>query len=248
MPGAAILKILNRKNAQFILSDYVLLIPLTGASALMIASQFSSLLLTMNQFALLYPILFLFCIYILRNNIVYGCKKLILNYKTECIIIFLIIAFLLYPVFYKQELATYQFVNDDGIFYLGSLNWLKDNSILDASTFNGPPMYGLAIHLFKITRFGLDTFGAFFAALFNKESHQMLSVLGAATGAMSVAAIAYFFKSAFKMPKLPQMIGLCVIGFNFGWVDLMIKQYFPQIMGLGCLVVFIFLFLGFFQS
>lgn len=248
IPGAAVLKVVNRKNSKFVLSSYALLIPLTGAASIMIIAQFSSLLLTMNQFALLYPILFLFSIYVLRNNIVSGCKKIIQNYKAELTILFLMTVFLLYPVFSRQELGTYQYVNNDGMFYLSTISWLKEHTLLEVSTFSGKPFYDTALYIFKSTRFGLDTLGAFFASLFNKESHEILSILGASAGVMSAGAIAYFLKYTFKMPKWPQMVGLCLIGFNFGWIDLMIKQYMPQIMGIGCLVSFIFLLLRVFQT
>lgn len=248
--GLAFFKLLENKEEQsnFSLNNKILIAPITGAGILMCLSQILSIIFTMNQVANIIPIVIIYCIFILRNNFSSGFKTIFTKHITELIIGYILLIYYLYPLLTRSELSSYVYFNNDGMYYMTNIDWLQNHTLLSEFSIETMPFYETSHYILESTRFGFDILGALFASFFSIEAFQIFTLMSGAFALMAVAAITYFLKTSFGMPYKAQMVGFIIVGSAFVWNELILKQYSPQILGIGFFICFVFSLLQLYQN
>jgi len=236
--GLAILKVISRGSVLDKWSGEIAIAPLAGAVSVMCISQMLAHVLTMRQISIAFILVLFICLLYLRadyNNIM---RELVQHRSTLFIMLFIIIM-LNYPSIMKGEMVSVHQANNDIMFYLSTMDWMQDHTILQTVSFTAEsPYYVCAEYIFSNTRYGADVLGALMMSTFGLESYEIFGILGAVLSTMSSLVFYYFGRHVLKLPRLASIIILAIVGLNFGWVDLITQHYIPQIFGIGCLIGF----------
>lgn len=156
---------------------------------------------------------------------------------------FLIIALLIplfvvgMPQLVHGELFTDCGGNNDFAYYLASIQWLKDHTILSEIFYNHIyPEYSLAQYMISYTRIGVDLTGAFIANVFRLDSYQVFPILCSFASSMVYMVICTtvsFFTGNNKLSAYIAIYGAT----SLTVVHLILQQYPPQILGCVYLVL-----------
>ncbi|MDR1074563.1 MAG: hypothetical protein LBL45_12990 [Treponema sp.] len=221
--------------------SFVCIVPLVGAVGTICFAQIFSLFLTMKQAGILFVITLVIgsCFY--SREYIVECFRTISKSK---VIVFCIVAVplvLSVPAILQGELLSIQRDNNDIIYYLSTMEWYQDHTILDAITVD--PRYPW-IELVDImmnrnkTRLGVDFFGALWTGLFGLEPHQTFSPISVLF--VVLLSLAAYGLAGFGLKMSEKCCGyvLVLVGFCSVQFHLLYMQYAPQILGGACLLAF----------
>ena len=126
--------------------------------------------------------------------------------------------------------------NNDIIYYLSSIDWMKEHNIWATPQFsNALPYYGAADYMLKTTRIGTDVLGSMISSLFFLEPHQVYFSMGIALNLSAIAMIIFVLWDCCKLPQFYSLGMVLLLGCCFDWAQLQMMQYVPQIFGVGCM-------------
>lgn len=141
------------------------------------------------------------------------------------------------PLLNKNQLQSIQYFNNDIIYYLSSMGWLKDHTVLEKVEYNQHHMFNwCANYMLERTRIGFDEFGAFIMSLFHLEAHQIFSDIGLVFIGMASLTFCFLEETFFHHGKIWKILSLLVFNIIVGWSELFELQYLPQIFGISCLL------------
>ena len=147
------------------------------------------------------------------------------------------------PLLYKNQLQSIQYFNNDIIYYLSSMGWLKDHTVLEKVEYNQHHMFNwCANYMLDRTRIGLDEFGAFMMSLFHLEAHQIFSNIGLVLIGIAAFTFSFLEETNFHHGKIRKILLLLVFNLAVGWSELFELQYLPQIFGITCLLLLVCLY------
>lgn len=153
--------------------------------------------------------------------------------------VLLVILIVGYPLFIKKGLYSIQYINNDIILYLSSMDWLKTHTLRDTYTWSVErQFYAPAWYMLTCTRFGTDEFGCLLMSLFNLEAHQVFSclcVIGAVLGTLSCGFIS---ENVLHIDSKYTPICMLLMCAAIPWNNLLVNQYAPQILGIALLLAF----------
>jgi hypothetical protein len=221
---------------------FVCVLPLAGAVGTICFAQILSLFLTMKQAGVLFVITLVIgsCFY--SREYIAECFQAISKSK---VIVFCIVAVplvLSFPAILQGELLSIQRDNNDIIYYLSTIEWYQNHTILDTITFDAHYPWNALVDMMmnaNKTRLGIDFFGALWTGLFGLEPHQTfspISVLFALMLSLAAYGLAGF---GLKMSEKSCGYVLVLVGFCSVQFHLLYMQYAPQILGGACLLAFV---------
>lgn len=159
------------------------------------------------------------------------------GYKILFILVIVPLIILLLPQILKNEWFIGIGDNNDFAYYIASIDWLKNHSILEPVGYSQLyPLFSMAEYMIDLTRIGTDLTGAYIASLFSIESYEAYSVLIPIAGIFEAAAIysvtVYFAKN--------RLCGLCIGIYTAvcgNSIALILAQYVPQMLGISYLLL-----------
>lgn len=159
------------------------------------------------------------------------------NYKILFVLVIVPLIILLLPQILKNEWFIGIGDNNDFAYYIASIDWLTNHSILEPIGYSQLyPLFSMAEYMIDLTRIGTDLTGAYVASLFSIESYEAYSVLIPISGILVAAAIysvtIYFTKN--------RLCGLCIgiyAAICGNSIALILAQYVPQMLGISCLLL-----------
>ncbi len=144
------------------------------------------------------------------------------------------------PLLSKFELYSIQHLNNDIMYYLANMDWLKNHSALEKVVYDDHHMYyWCAEYMLQRTRIGFDILGAHVISVTGLPSAFVFSDLGIAIVMMVIPATKYFVKNCNRMKKSSEAILITIICLCPLWSELIELQYLPHMLGSVLLVVFL---------
>lgn len=234
--GIFILKLVKKNN--FKIEDYTFLYPLIGAIILMSITQILNIILPIKMIVLLIvPFLLFMCFNTKEEIKVIFSQK---SYRTFWIIIILALMVFNIPLIFKGELASFQNSNNDILYYLSSMDWLKDHSWLDKIEYSSSrPYYAIGEYVLKNSRYGFDVIGSLFMTMSMLEAHQIFAPMGAVASVLVLCAFLYTSRNVFKISDNLAKLGIIILASGGQLTHLIASSYVPQIMGIAFMIAFI---------
>lgn len=160
--------------------------------------------------------------------------------KRFLVTIFIISLIWMLPVLDKSEMVSIQTWNNDIIYYLASMEWLKDYpSIQEVSYDKFHPLFWCAEYMLERTRIGFDSYGAFVMSLFGLDAYEVFSGLGIVSGVIMLFHVYYMLSTFCKVPYSIKWAALIITALAGRYEELLIYQYIPQMYGISFLILFI---------
>ncbi|MDR0558057.1 MAG: hypothetical protein LBG43_09405 [Treponema sp.] len=221
--------------------SFVCIVPLAGAVGTICFAQICSLFLTMKQAGALFVIALVVgsCFY--SREYIAECFRTISKSKIITFCIVAIPLVLSFPAILQGELLSIQLDNNDITYYLSTMEWYQNHTILDPITFDARRPWNALTDMMvnaNKTRLGVDFFGALWTGLFGLEPHQTfssISVLFALMLSLAAYGLAGF---GLKMSEKSCGYALVLVGFSSVQFHMVYMQYTPQILGGACLLAF----------
>lgn len=231
---------LNRKG--------ILILPGMGITFTIIIVQILNLLIPVSWIC--YPYLFFMGWGMVKyHDSISCCLRAFVRSRRFLILTALILIIWTAPLLEKTELVSIQTWNNDIIYYLASMEWLKDNNSLSQAIYDSRhPLYWCAEYMLNRTRIGFDGYGAFIMSLFGLKAHEVFSSLGMLFGLTALFHIYYLFSVLYKLPLKIKTMALIIIALSGRIDELLIYQYIPHLFGISLLILFISLSVPFFME
>ncbi len=226
----------------------ILLFPGIGILFLMGTVQILNILMPVSR--LCYPYL-LFMIWGLckYREFIWRCLKTFVSNKRFLVLIAVLSLVWMIPLLGKRELVSIQIWNNDIIYYLSSMEWLKEHPSPASVSWNEEsPFYWCAEYMLERTRIGFDGYGAFIMSLFGLKSHEVFSGLGIIFGITLLLHTYYLFSALCKLPGSLKVMAVILVALTGRVEELWIYQYLPQLFGISVLILFIPFSIAFFEE
>lgn len=210
--------------------------PLLGALGLVCVIETLVVFLPVQQFGFVLLAVLLVGIVLARREIVQAGKRLC---KSPGLLLLTVALGVLiaYPVLQKSGLVSVQFANNDIIYYLSSMDWMKEHSLLEPRIYTDlTPYYACAEYMITTTRIGTDVLGCFLMTLCSMEPHQVYFALGIALNLSAIWMALFLVSHCCQLPYKAGLAVAALVGISFNWAQLQAMQYVPQIFG-GAAVV-----------
>lgn len=159
-------------------------------------------------------------------------------------ILFLIIIISLYawPMIVDNELMSYQYSNNDIIYYLVTDDWMLDHSFFEEVAFSdNQPYYALADYILNInrTRFGTNVLESTLMSMLNIQSYQVFTLMGVVYIIGCITGLFYMMRRIFCINKFTGFALVLPLLIHSSWKEMLILQYIPQIAGVCFLQLFV---------
>ncbi len=241
--GIGVLKLSSLDKKIITNMNFIWISPLIGIMGSICIIQILNVVFAIRIVSIIYLILVItFGLY--SRDLLFGCYKAMQKNKVILIIISFALIILNMPAILKNDFISIQKVNNDIIFYLSSMDWLLNHSLMEKVAFSKEtPFYSCANYMVTQTRFGFDLFGSLIMAIFKLEAHEVFFVLS--TICAILASLAFYFLTSFglKVSSKISMIAFFLVIFSGNWANLISYGYAPQILGIASLAGFVsFLF------
>lgn len=228
---------------------FTLIAPLVGAAFLMCVSQLLSIVCSATVIAVIVWLVLIASLIFLRKELLGELAELLRQHKGLMIISVIAFIILAFPMIQSNDLMSFQYQNNDIMFYLPTMDWLTDHSLLEAVQYSDArPYYVCAEYIFSTTRFGADVLGSVMMQMLGLQSHEIFSFMGIIYAVLSGQALYYLVSEILKVSSKWSTLITFVALINFSWKELLILQYIPQLLGIGCLIMFICLLMEFFHT
>lgn len=230
-------------------TDKVIIAPVAGAAFMMCISQLLALILPASVIAKVWWILF-FILSLWKGKDIftalYGFVKKHWMFLLGCLAAFCIVA---WPMVRSGQLLSLQYANNDIIYYLSTMDWLKDHTLLETVQYGeASPYFLCAQYILSTTRFGSDVLGSVMMQMTYLEAYQIFSFLGVIYVVLTGFSVYYFVCNVLKIREgYGTVISFAALA-CFSWKELLIMQYVPQMLGICTLTMFVFLLIDFFVS
>lgn len=170
-------------------------------------------------------------------------NKLILAGTLSCVCLFA------YPMIVKNEIFSYQYSNNDIIYYLSTIDWFKDHNILEVVKYtDSQPFYLCAKYILSSTRFGFDVLASTLMQMFGIEAHEIFSLLGIVFVSISGMVLYYMSQYILNVPPKYSKLVYILIALSYNWKVLLVLQYVPQIAGICFLMAFIVFMIEYYNA
>ena len=216
----------------------LLLLPLIGASVIVCFFQFFNLFLPIKAVSLAVLPFFVFSLYLFRHELKNRLSAL-LKHKTLLVTCFISAFLILLPFTVYEQMISLNFGNNDIIYYLADMEWLKDNSYFDNISYDAyHPYTSLAAYMKDTTRIGTDIFGAVILSFTGFEPHQIYWPMTAFFSVLCVFAVTWLCKNVLDLKGGLTDVFILFLGTGTGIAELVRQQYAPQIFGISMFIVF----------
>lgn len=246
--GFFILELLKKCLKDNIEKKYLLNVVI-GSGVMVCISQCLSIAFNASIIALIWwAILIFICLFYNKKYFMNLIQRIRKNY---ILIIGALGSFCLftYPMIKSNELLSYQYQNNDIIYYLATIDWLHEHSLLQKVIYTTTrPLYLCAEYIFSTTRFGTDTFASTLSQMLHLEAHEIFSFLGIAFITITGIVVYYLARYIFKMSKSSSLIIYFLAVLFFNWKELLILQYVPQMLGICFFMAFIIFLIEYYNT
>jgi len=245
--GIIVCKML-RVDEDFMNRKGVLAMPAIGIIFLMNAVQLWNLWMPVSW--LCYPYLFFMVwgVICYRTSIIRYLKVFMGGWRFLIIAALLLLVWML-PFLDRTELISIQVWNNDIIYYLASMEWLKGHGSFMQVTYDSThPLYWCAEYMLTRTRTGFDGYGAFIMSLFGLEAHEIFSCMGLVFGVTILFHVYYLFSMPYRIPWRIKAAAIILIALAGRVEELLIYQYVPQLLGISLFLLFAALVVPFFME
>lgn len=235
-------------DETFLNKKGILAMPAIGIIFLMNIVQLWNLWMPVSW--LCYPYLFFMVWGIAKYRISIVCylKVFLKGWRFLLIAALLLLVWML-PFLDRTELVSIQTWNNDIIYYLASMDWLKEHGSLAQVTYDSThPLYWCAEYMLTRTRTGFDGYGAFIMSLFGLQAHEIFSCMGLVFGMTILFHVYYLFGMLYQVPWKIRAAAVILIALTGRVEELLIYQYVPQLLGISLLLLFIALAVPFFME
>lgn len=163
----------------------------------------------------------------------------IFHKKLYLILIILLPAMVLsYPQVAKGDIFTAVDSNNDFAYYLSTITWLNNHSILETVHFSHAYSFNsLAEYIINSTRIGTDLTGSFFSCMFSLEAHEAFALLGP-IGGMIIGSAVF---SAVRYLSGDENVGSLIAGLfasiSGTSICLILQNYMPELIGVAFFVL-----------
>lgn len=236
--GMIVCKILHIKD-DFLNKNGILIFPGIGIVFLINAVQMWNLFLPIRW--LVYPYL-VFMVWGIAN---YGkwmkcCLQTFLCGKCFLAVLAGVSLIWMLPFLGKNELVSVQVWNNDIIYYLSSMEWLKMHPSTQPVVYDSNhPFFWCAEYMLNRTRIGFDGYGAFMMSLFGRKAHEVFSCLGVVMGLTLLFHVYYLLSTVCKVPKGIRVAVVILAALAGRIEELLIYQYIPQLCGISLFLLFL---------
>lgn len=246
--GSAVESILN---TYFHLNSKqpLLLLPIIGMAFLTCITQLLYLLLATKYISIIiWIMLILSTIYFSKSlfqrmNIVFQKKKVIFIFAFTVIICYLL------PMLISNQLMSYQYANNDIIFYLATDDWMVNHSFFKPIIYSQKqPYFVVAQYILKTTRFGTNVLESTIMSMFGLASHEVFSLIGIIYIIYGIFGIYYLLRYVLRITEKNVLIIELPIALHLSWKQLLIQSYVPQLAGTCYLIVFIASLISYFND
>ena len=215
-------------------------VSLIGAAVMICVSQILCIFFSTTIVSILWWIVLAFILLFWGKGILFDLCNELKKYKFFLIGIIIVFSFLAFPMIKSNELLSYQYQNNDILFYLSTMDWLKDHNLLAQVQFTqSQPYYICAKYIFSTTRFGMDILGSVLMQMLGLDSYQIFTFLGIVFILICGLGIHYFLNSVLLVSNNASSFISLIAILNFSWRKLLVLQYIPQILGISFLIMFI---------
>ena len=237
-----------RVNEEFLNRKGVLIIPAIGMIFLMNTVQILNLWMPVSW--LCWPYLFFLFLGALRYRAsVFRYFKAFVGGRRFLGITALILLVWMLPFLNRTELVSIQVWNNDIIYYLASMEWLKEHPSLAEVVYDSThPLYWCAEYMLNRTRTGFDGYGALMMSLFGLRAHEIFSCMGMVFGMTALFHVYYLFSVLYQVPWKIRAAVVILIALAGRAEELLIYQYVPQMLGISLLLLFAALTVPFFTE
>lgn len=141
------------------------------------------------------------------------------------------------PFLDKMELVSIQYFNNDIIYYLGNMEWLKEHNSLETVVYDEQHMlFWCAEYMLTHTRIGFDSFGAFLMSIFGLEAYQIFTSIGIVSILLMQCLVYYIENDILVVRGKALYLILAVVMLCANWSELLQLQYIPQMFGIVLLL------------
>lgn len=217
----------------------ILLFP--GIGLLFLINMVQVMNLFMPCSYLLIPFILFLVVGVYKNFDSIICSfAVIMNGKAFLMMILAAILLWSVPLLASDGLTSIQSWNNDIMYYLSSMDWLKDHNSMQKVLYNdNNPYYWCAEYMQERTRTGFDGLGSFIMELSGLEAYEIFTSLGIVFGIIMLFHIYFVSGSVLNMRKKSRLLLLALIICSCRFEELLIYQYIPQICGISFLILFI---------
>lgn len=232
-----------KTKADFSDSSESLILPLIGAGITVCATQTLNIVLPARAIAVIYTPLIIYGIVKFRKEI-FGFFRTFLKNRVVLGAAFVSVILAVLPCIGYNSFLTLHFANNDAAYYFSSIEWLRDNSVVQAFSSgiyfsDTHPFDSLADYIIKTTRIGTDILIALIISYLPLRAYQVYLLMCAVFCALCVFAASYASEHVFGMSKTACRLLSVLLGTGTGVVELIKQQYMPQIFGISFFVFFI---------
>lgn len=260
--GLMTLKILG-KITKTDMRSKILLLPLVGMTVMMGLSQLLNIILSAAVIAVIWEcVIGLSIVYLIADFIRKSgresfnvCLQAVMEQSQNAVkrhwmfgcVFFIGFSALALQMIKTNQLMSFQYSNNDIIFYLSTMDWLKSHSLMTPVQYTETqPYYLCAQYILTTTRFGSDILGSVLMQMLHLQAHQIFSYLGIVSAVLCGVGIYYLGIHVFKMPVKYSAVLSAIALISFSWKEMLILQYVPQMLGVTFLVMFITLLMEYF--
>lgn len=241
--------ILFKKITKHNYEDKIVLCPLIGIAAMLCISQWLIMAFSATVISVIWMCILFACLLFFGKEIFGSMKNYIINNKVLLIITFIVFTFFAFPLIAENSFISFQYSNNDIIYYLSTMDWLKGHSLMNSISYSDAHPYFLcADYILSTTRFGTDILDCVFMQLYGLQSHEIFSFMGIVYIALSGHIVYFFTNKVLKISNIYSYLIVAAILLNFTWKDLIILQYIPQILGICFLLAFTALLINYFVT
>lgn len=229
--GAIILKML-RPSREFIENNGLLIAPILGLIGIVNITEIFNLIMPIKYITVILISIMTIGVVLLHRWILFVLKLIFKNRMFWFLLIAISFVYAV-PFINRTELVSIQYFNNDIIYYLGSMEWLRDNRSIDPVLYDNQHMiFWCAEYMLTHTRIGFDSFGAFIMSLFLLDSHQVFTSIGIVAILLMQFLLFYIESDILKIEGKAKYFILCVVMLCANWSELLELQYIPQIFGI----------------
>ena len=141
------------------------------------------------------------------------------------------------PQLLRNELYISILSNNDCGYYIASMDWLKNHTLLAPAEFSVThPFYSMADFMLTQTRIGMDVMGAFLMDVFHLEAYQAFPLM-AVIAVMLIMIAVYEVISCFSEKRLVAVVVAILAAINGNNISQMGSQYVPQLIGIALMLL-----------
>ena len=225
--------------------------PVVGLAVLLGFCQILYLAMPTKYIGLLVWLLFFISLAFNKIEFLSALAKYLKDNIALLIVVIIIIAIYAWPMLENNQLMSYQYSNNDIIYYLATDDRMSDHSFFDVLQYaSDRPYFAVVKAIIGKTRFGTDAVESTFMSMFALDSYQVFTSTGIIYILFSFLGLYDLTSRVFDLSKKKWIfvIMLAPMAMHASWKELLVKGYIPQLAGICFLLWFIDEILKYYNS